>query len=140
MWLITVYLSEKDFDAITKLKNGESCYVRKKVNGKMIVIDVTLDFCHRIWDLTSDKSKDWEILNLPLPEELFVKIEEMLKRHEAPSRQRIGVTKKVSITLPEQEWNEISAKIAKGEYKSISEYFREKHLEAPVLITQKYIT
>jgi len=43
------------------------------------------------------------------------------------SRPRIGLTKKISVTLPAQEWERIESLIENGHAKSISEYFRAIH-------------
>lgn len=39
-------------------------------------------------------------------------------------RKAIGVTKKVSITMPEEEWELIAEAIKNGHASSLSEYFR----------------
>lgn len=43
------------------------------------------------------------------------------------SRPRIGLTKKVSVTLPHDEWERIENLIKEGHLKSLSEYFRVLH-------------
>jgi hypothetical protein len=42
-------------------------------------------------------------------------------------RKKMGVSKKVTITLPEVEWEEISEMIKNGHASSLSEYFRLVH-------------
>ncbi|MEK5257657.1 hypothetical protein NST74_29865 [Paenibacillus sp. FSL F4-0125] len=42
-------------------------------------------------------------------------------------RPRIGVSRQVKLTLPEWDWVEIEQLIDRGEYNSLSAYFRELH-------------
>jgi hypothetical protein len=49
------------------------------------------------------------------------------KREGAGSKTSIGITKKVSVTLPEEEWIKINKWIECGKFHSYSEYFRTAH-------------
>lgn len=48
-------------------------------------------------------------------------------KREGSGRKQIGITKKVSLTLTEQEWQEIDQEITSGSVGSVSEYFRNLH-------------
>jgi archaellum component FlaC len=54
---------------------------------------------------------------------------EQVMNSRSVGRPKIGVTKKVSITLPQKEWNIIDDLVHNGHFKSISEYFRELYKE-----------
>jgi hypothetical protein len=48
-------------------------------------------------------------------------------KREGAGRKKMGLSKKVTITLPEEEWEEISEMIKNGHAGSLSEYFRLIH-------------
>lgn len=47
-------------------------------------------------------------------------------KREGAGRKQLGITKKVSITLTEHEWQEIEQQIEAGAVSSVSEYFRNQ--------------
>lgn len=57
--------------------------------------------------------------------ELVKKNEELQKK--IGGRPSLGVTKKVSVTLPQEDWDKIKDLIAHEHVESFSEYFRELH-------------
>jgi hypothetical protein len=61
-------------------------------------------------------------------EDVFNTIERLISKYEPGlGRSTMGITKKISVTLAQEDWKEIQNSIAEGKYKSISHYFRESH-------------
>lgn len=57
-------------------------------------------------------------------QERINKVENRGGKREGAGRKSIGVKKPVSITLPQEDWDEIDNLIKAGEFKSYAEYFR----------------
>lgn len=53
----------------------------------------------------------------------------MSDKREGPGRPSLGVTKKISVTLPESVWNQVEKEIKDQNMKSISAYFRKLSLD-----------
>lgn len=58
------------------------------------------------------------------------KVEKRGGKRAGSGRPSLGVKKPVMITLPQEEWNMIDARIAAGEYKGYADYFRSLHSKA----------
>lgn len=50
-------------------------------------------------------------------------------KREVMGRPSLGVTKKISVTLPDDIWEKISKEISEGDLKSMSAYFRKMTLD-----------
>lgn len=48
-------------------------------------------------------------------------------RREGAGRKKIGDSRKLSMTLPKEEWERIDEGIANGHFASIADYFRQLH-------------
>lgn len=58
------------------------------------------------------------------------KVEKRGGKRAGSGRPSLGVKKPVMITLPQEDWNMIDARIAAGEYKGYADYFRSLHSKA----------
>ncbi|MNN54012.1 hypothetical protein D3C81_1688020 [compost metagenome] len=119
---------ENEFPMVSKRKRLDTCYI--ELHGWYTGIQFLMR-------PKPEMKKETEIKDL-LPASLDIKLKKETKinsehrggRREGAGRKSLGVKKPVSITLPEDTWNEIDNLIQSEKFKSYADYFRSLVLDS----------
>jgi hypothetical protein len=112
-------IKELSAGEIIRFSLGEKCFKVHVLYEERIGQEYFLTFGHDL-ELENGKTVSFKLVN-----DLLKFIHDEANRKLG--RPIIGVTKKVSITMPLDEWEEVADSIKKGYASSMSEYFRLMH-------------